>query len=94
MKGEQFKPLKTKQFLDKENELPLDVYKALIKCLELLLKNPRHPSLGVKKVQGVKGREIYEARVNQKYRLTFEFLKGNLILLRNVDNHDACLKKP
>ncbi|NJN55096.1 MAG: hypothetical protein HC804_10260 [Anaerolineae bacterium] len=61
------------------------------KSLRLLDENPRHPSLQVKQIQGAKG--IYEGRVDRKYRFSFEFDRDDLIL-RNVDNHDECLKIP
>jgi hypothetical protein len=48
-----------------------------------------------KKVQGAPG--IWEARIDLKYRMTFQLDEENgkiLCLLRNVDNHKACLKNP
>ena len=71
--------------------LPLDVRNKVGKALRLLDSNPRHPSLQVHPVQGHHG--IYAARVDQKYRMTFEF-DGQAKILRNVDNHDECLKNP
>lgn len=61
------------------------------KAIRLLDENPRHPSLRVRKIQGVEN--IFEGRVDQKYRFSFEF-SGDDKILRNVDNHDECLKNP
>ncbi|MDO8670489.1 MAG: hypothetical protein Q7O66_03550 [Dehalococcoidia bacterium] len=63
----------------------------MIKTLRLFAGNPRHPSLLVKPVQGTGG--VWEARVDDQYRLTFEMF-GDSLILRNVDNHDDCLRKP
>ncbi len=58
-------------------------------------ENPYHPSLHIKKVQGTKG--IWEGRIDRQYRFTFQFVKENdqtIIVFRNIDNHDECLKNP
>ena len=57
----------------------------------LLVENPRHPSLRVKRVQGTD--RIWEARASLSIRLTFE-MQGNWIVLRNVGAHDETLEKP
>ncbi len=67
------------------------VQKKVLKALRVLAENPRHPSLRVKPVQGTKG--VWEARVDDQYRMTFEML-GDSLILRNVDNHDDCLRNP
>ena len=54
-----------------------------------------NPSLVVKKVQGYPG--VWEARVDIKYRLTFQYEQKKdetIYILRNIDNHDECLKNP
>ena len=61
------------------------------KALRLLVENPRHPSLRVKRVQGTD--HIWEARASLAIRLTFE-MQGDLLVLRNVGAHDETLKKP
>ena len=62
------------------------------KQLEILISNPRHPSLGVRKVKGT--RSIFEARVDDHYRFTFEYGEKNEIVLRVVGPHNSTLKKP
>uniref|UniRef100_UPI0035585AB3 type II toxin-antitoxin system RelE/ParE family toxin n=1 Tax=Alicyclobacillus tolerans TaxID=90970 RepID=UPI0035585AB3 len=53
---------------------------------------PAHPSLRIKRIQGTDG--VYECSVNMDVRITFEFIAGETILLRNVDHHDQALKRP
>jgi len=36
---------------------------------------------------------IFEAYVDRKYRMTFEH-RGDTFVMRNVDNHDECLRNP
>jgi len=36
---------------------------------------------------------IIEAYVDHKYRMTFH-RRGDVFVMRNVDNHDDCLKRP
>ena len=81
----------TRRFKKAYKRLPTPVQNKVKKALRLLDENPRHPSLRVKRIQGTD--KIYEGRVDRKYRLSFEF-DGEGILLRNVDNHDECLKNP
>jgi hypothetical protein len=60
--------------------------------LALLAENPRHPSLQTKPVQSFKG--IYEARVDINYRLTYERLPNDWLLIHVVATHDEALKNP
>jgi hypothetical protein len=71
--------------------LPLSTRLKVQKALRLLNADFRHPGLKSHTVQGHEG--IYEAYVDQKYRMTYE-RRGDLIAMRNVDNHDECLKNP
>lgn len=61
------------------------------KAMDKLVLDIRYPSLRVKKIQGAEG--IWEARVSRSIRLTFE-IAGNMIVLRNVGQHDETLKNP
>jgi mRNA-degrading endonuclease YafQ of YafQ-DinJ toxin-antitoxin module len=65
--------------------------KAIKKKLDLLSRNPHHPSLRTKKVQGTDG--IFECSISMSIRLTWEY-EGESILLRVVGDHDEVLKKP
>ena len=61
------------------------------KALKLLDENFRHPGLQSHPVQSLPG--VYEAYVDDKYRITYD-RKGNIFTMRNVDNHDECLRNP
>ena len=62
------------------------------KALRLLANDPRHPSLQSKPVEGAPG--IFEARVDQNYRMTYERLPGDLLRVRVIGKQDETLKKP
>ena len=60
------------------------------KALRFFINNPHHPSLRVKKMQGqydAIGRDIWEARVNQKYRFTFT-IDADVYILYRIGPHD------
>ena len=84
-------------FEAKLKKLPATVREAAKKHLRLLAENPRHPSLKTHKVTqaiGEFGGDVFEAYVTKKYRLTWEYGPDQgMIALRNIDNHDECLKK-
>ena len=80
----------TKNFKKKYKKLPKHIKKLSKKQMELLLSNPRHPSLNIKKMQDP--RNIWEARISDCYRFTFQINK-DAYLLRNIGTHDV-LKKP
>lgn len=86
---------RTERFKKAFRSLPAPIRQKAIKALRLLAENPRHRSLRIKKIQGAE--DIWEGRVDQKYRFTFQFENKNdqmVIVLRNIDNHDDCLKNP
>lgn len=84
-------------FEKKLKNLPRPILEVAKKTLSLLSENPRHPSLKTHKVQqaiGDFGGDVFEAYVTKKYRLTWEYGPDQgMISLRNIDNHDECLKK-
>jgi len=71
--------------------LTREVQKQLKKKLEIMLENPRHPSLRTKKIQGTTG--IFEASINMDIRMTWKYIEGG-IMLRNIGEHDQTLKNP
>jgi len=81
----------TNRFQSAYNDLTDDDAERVKKALRLLVENPRHPSLRVKRIQGTD--HIWEASASLSIRLTFE-MHGDLIVLRNVGAHDETLKKP
>ena len=93
-----FSLIATARFLSQAEQLPDDVCLQLQKQILFLEQNPRHPSLRtheVKNAIGNYGGKIFEGYVNKQYRFTWEYGKQRSeIILRNVDNHDECLRSP
>ena len=82
----------TDRFVAFYRSLPPSIRKKIDHQIHLLAENPRHPSLQTKPIQGTNG--IYEARDDLAYRLTYERLPDDILLLRVVATHDEALKKP
>jgi mRNA interferase RelE/StbE len=82
----------SKRFKDAYWDLPPEIQMKVKKAIRLLAENLRHPSLQTKPLQGAKG--IYEARVDQNYRITFDRLPGDILRMRTVGKHDEALKNP
>jgi len=59
------------------------------KTLQIIVINPNHPSLRLKRVQGTK--DIWEARVNMSIRITLT-LSEDTIQLRNVGTHEQVFR--
>lgn len=57
--------------------------------MEYLIRNPRHPSLRVKKLRGT---DKFEIRVSKGYRLTFRYA-DDVLELRRVGTHDILKKE-
>ena len=83
----------TVRFAEAAARLSKESRAKLPKALMLLAEDPRHPGLQTKKIQGLGDREIFEARLDQRIRFTFQ-LQGDVLILRNIDDHDACLGSP
>lgn len=81
----------TDRFKRSYKQLPKDVQKALQKKLELMSKDPHHPSLRTKKIQGTD--KIFECSINMSIRLTWQY-QGESILLRVIGPHDQVLDNP
>jgi len=71
--------------------LPQNIQLKVDRQLKMLLEDMRHPSLHTKKIKGKP--DIWEARIDFHYRLTFEIVEDTLFL-RVVGNHDEVLKNP
>ena len=82
----------TPRFIKAYVKLPASVREKIDKALLLLAENPRHPSLQTKPIQNSGG--IYEARVDINFRLTYERLSDDTLLIRYVAKHDDALKNP
>lgn len=81
----------TGRFVKQYTKLPATIRQKVDKALNLLDADFRHPGLRSHPVEGTPG--IIEAQVDRKYRMTYE-RRGDTLILRNVDNHDECLKNP
>jgi mRNA interferase RelE/StbE len=84
--------VRTERFRKSVLELDKRTRKKLKRKLELLVSNPRQPSLMVKKIKGT--RSIFEARVNDFHRMTFQYRGEGEIILRVAGPHNAAIKKP
>ena len=81
----------TERFAKQYERLPKTIQRKVDKALHLFDTDFRHPGLRSHPVEGME--DVFEAYVDAKYRMTFERY-GNVFLMRNVDNHDECLKNP
>lgn len=81
----------TRTFNERFKCLPKKIKKKCKKQLKLLLYNYRYPSLRTKKIEGTKN--IFEARVDKRYRFTFQ-VNHEYYILRVVGDHDEVLKNP
>lgn len=83
--------LQTTRSFDRDYaRLPNEIAERVDKQLVLLLANPRHPSLGLKKMRGTQ--DIWELRVTLGYRVTMT-VEGETAILRRVGSHDV-LREP
>jgi len=74
-----------KSFSKEYHALPRDVRERFDKKIQLFVKNPAHPSLGVKKLSGTEN--IREASISKNYRWTFGWTEDQ-VKLRHIDTHD------
>jgi len=80
----------TQSFKKDYQNLPENLKEQTQKQLSIMVENPRHPSLRIKKMSGTQN--IWEARITRGYRVTFQ-IEGEIFLLRRIGGHDI-LKKP
>lgn len=81
----------TEQFEQAYEKLTSIDKRSVRKALAQLGNNMKYPGLRVKKMEGRKG--VWEARSSKRLRMTFE-ITGEIIVMRNVGEHDKVLKKP
>lgn len=75
----------TRSFIRDYQALPKHLQKTVDKKLELFLADPRHPSLHIKKLHDP--RNIWEGRITQGYRFTFQ-VEGDRCIMRRLGTHD------
>ena len=81
---------RTESFKKDLDGLPKEMKERVAKTLDLLLERPRHPLLHMKKMEG--GLDIWEARVSDNYRITFQFVREGIVL-RRIGTHNV-LRNP
>jgi len=81
----------TERFVKQYLRLPVKIQQKVDKALLLLDADFRKPGLRSHPVEGTL--RIFEAYVDRRYRMTFE-RSGDPYIMRNVDNHDECLRNP
>ena len=67
-----------------------EVKKRVDKQLALLMSNPSHPSLRLKRIRGTE--DIWEVRVTRSDRITLQ-IAGDTFILRRIGPHDV-LRQP
>jgi mRNA-degrading endonuclease RelE of RelBE toxin-antitoxin system len=83
--------IQTEKVFDRDYvKLPESIQSLAEKQLALLLENPRHPSLQVRKMKGHK--DLWEGRITIHYRFTFKIV-GETYYLRRIGTHEI-YKKP
>ncbi len=81
----------SERFVKAYEGLPKHTRAKVDKALRLLDADFRHPGLRAKRVKGAG--DIYEARVDYKHRMTYQ-RQGDVLLMRNVGQHDDVLDSP
>jgi mRNA interferase RelE/StbE len=82
---------RTENFKRAWKQLTEDQKASARKAVDTLLSDMRYPGLRAKKVKGTG--HIWEARVSYSLRITFQ-IKGEIIILRNIGQHDETLRRP
>ena len=81
----------TERFVKQYAQLPKVIQLKVDKALAILDADFRYPGLRSHPVESAPG--VIEAYVDRKYRMTFE-RHGDTFIMRNVDNHNDCLRQP
>lgn len=81
----------SESFVDTIQKLPKDVKSKTWKVMNLLIKNPRHPSLHLKKIPGAKSESVYECRVDRFWRLILLSQPDAQYSFVAVGPHDAAI---
>ncbi len=82
---------RTERFKRMYKKLDSEQQNAIKKAISFMSDNIYHPSLRVKRIQGIKG--IWEASATMGLRITFNW-EGDTITFRNCGEHDKTLKNP
>jgi len=79
----------SRNFKKQYQTLPREIRQAFGEKLSLFLADMLHPSLRVKKIQGVQNR--WEGSITMKYRFTFHF-EDDVVVFRAIGSHDILLR--
>ena len=79
----------SQKFKKQYRSLPKEIRDAFNEKLSLFLSDMLHPSLRVKKIQGVQNR--WEGSITMKYRFTFHF-EEDTVVFRTIGTHDILLR--
>ena len=85
------KYIRTERFKKAAVKLPHEIQTKVAKAFLLFKDNPRHPSLGVKRVQGMP--DVWEGRIDIHYRFTFHY-EGDACVFRNIGLHEIVEREP
>ena len=81
----------TPRFVHAHRRLGSDARVRADKALRLLMSNPRHPSLRLKKMHSAQ--DVWEIRVDRDHRMTLRIEK-DCYVMRNIGKHDEVLGSP
>lgn len=76
----------TQRFQKHFKQLTSQEKKQLKNILELLAKNPSHPSLRTKRIQGTT--DLFERSINMDIRIIWYYENDKIIILLDVGHHD------
>jgi len=76
----------TERFQRNYKKLSAEEQKQIKKTIELLTKNPGHPSLRTKHIEGTD--KLFESSGNMDIRVVWHYEKGMMITLSDVGHHD------
>jgi mRNA-degrading endonuclease RelE of RelBE toxin-antitoxin system len=85
------KYIRTERFKKAAVKLPREIQTKAAKAFLLFKDNPHHPSLGVKRVQGMP--DVWEGRIDIHYRFTFHY-EGDACVFRNIGLHEIVEREP
>ena len=83
--------VRTETFKKAAAKLLREIQEKAAKAFLLFRDNPRHPSLGVKRIQGLP--DVWEGRIDVNYRFTFHY-DGDTCVVRNIGPHAIIEDKP
>lgn len=81
------KLLKTKDFEKSFDRLPSKIQMLAVKKIYLFRNNPFYSSLKTHKLKG-ELKNFHSFSINRQYRILFEFLSRNKVLLYDIGTHE------